>query len=95
MIPFIVGALAIFGILLPNSSGAKDAEFLHNLDQHNITYQSPAWAIWDAHEVCNALYIGHSVDDVVRELLRQTELDPWHAGYFVGVSIATYCPEEG
>jgi hypothetical protein len=71
-----------------------NADFLAALDSHRITYTSPQQAITNAHAVCALLGSGASPAGVVRRVMSKTKMDGYHAGFFVGVSIAAYCPAE-
>ncbi|WP_373234289.1 DUF732 domain-containing protein [Mycobacterium marinum] len=44
------------------------------------------------HQVCNALDSGRQKSDVAGDVAASSSLDGYRAGYFVGVSIAAYCP---
>ena len=71
---------------------AVDSQFLNALQSHNINFGSPNAAILAAHQVCNELDAGRQKADVANEVTGSSNLDGYHAGYFVGVSIAAYCP---
>ncbi|WP_205876693.1 DUF732 domain-containing protein [Mycobacterium camsae] len=71
---------------------AVDSQFLNALQAHNINFGSPNAAILAAHQVCNELDAGRQKADVANEVTSSSNLDGYHAGYFVGVSIAAYCP---
>jgi Protein of unknown function (DUF732) len=45
-----------------------------------------------AHEVCDELDQGKQVTDVANDVMAQSNLDGYHAGFFVGASIAAMCP---
>jgi hypothetical protein len=69
-----------------------DSQFLNALQSHNISFGSPNAAILAAHQVCNELDGGRQKADVANDITGSSNLDGYHAGYFVGVSIAAYCP---
>lgn len=69
-----------------------DNQFLNALQAHGINFGSPQNAIMAAHKVCNELDLGRQKADVANEVTGSSNLDGYHAGYFVGVSIAAYCP---
>ncbi len=69
-----------------------DGQFLNALQSHAINFGSPQAAIAAAHQVCNELDSGRQKADVANEVTGSSNLDGYHAGYFVGVSVAAYCP---
>ena len=71
---------------------AIDSQFLNALQSHAINFGSPQAAIQAAHQVCDELDSGRQKADVANEVTSSSNLDGYHAGYFVGVSIAAYCP---
>lgn len=70
-----------------------DARFLAALDSHGITYASPEVGIAAGHLVCTKLDGGKKPTDVAQDVMNNSTLDGYHAGYFVGASIAAYCPQ--
>jgi hypothetical protein len=42
--------------------------------------------------VCDELDSGRASSDVANDVMQQSSLDGYHAGFFVGVSIAAFCP---
>lgn len=95
-----IGAGLVVGLLglmtaLPAPAAfadAVDSQFLNALQAHNINFGSPNAAILAAHQVCNELDGGRQKADVANDITSSSNLDGYHAGYFVGVSIAAYCP---
>lgn len=71
---------------------AVDSQFLNALQSHGINFGSPQTAIQAAHRVCDELDAGRLKSDVANEVETSSNLDGYHAGYFVGVSVAAYCP---
>ncbi len=71
---------------------AVDSQFLNLLQAHGINFGSPQAAIQAAHQVCDELDAGRQKSDVANEVTGSSNLDGYHAGYFVGVSVAAYCP---
>ncbi len=71
---------------------AVDANFLNALQSKGITFASAQAAIVAAHEVCDELDGGRPSSDVANDVIQQSSLDGYHAGFFVGVSIAAFCP---
>lgn len=70
-----------------------DQPFLNVLRENGINYVSPEWAIGNAHQVCGALDTGMLPEDLAESVMRDSNLDGYHAGFFVGASIAAYCPQ--
>ena len=68
------------------------SNFLGALTSKGITFASRQAAIAAGHEVCDELDQGRQASDVGNDVMTQTNLDGYHAGFFVGVSIAAFCP---
>ena len=68
------------------------SNFLGALTSKGITFASRQAAIAAGHEVCAELDQGKQASDVGNDVMTQTNLDGYHAGFFVGVSIAAFCP---
>lgn len=73
------------------ADGVDDA-FLNAVKSKGINFATPQAAIIAAHQVCNELDLGRQKSDVVNDVTNSSNLDGYRAGYFVGVSIAAYCP---
>ncbi|HTZ12151.1 MAG TPA: DUF732 domain-containing protein [Mycobacterium sp.] len=69
-----------------------DDRFLVALQSQAITYQSPEGAIAAGRLVCSELDHGETPQQVAQDVMNVSNLDPFHAGYFVGASIGAYCP---
>lgn len=91
------GIIAALVLVLNNvgSVGTTDCDqhFLDVLRAHDITFISPEWAVWDAHEVCVNVESGVSAETVAQGVQQQSGMDGWHAGFFTGAAIGLYCPE--
>ena len=76
-----------------------DAKFLAGLTSEGITYSSPQAMIAAGHLACAELDRGETPDQVAqdvmdnKDVLTNSNLDAYHAGFFVGASIAAYCPQ--
>ncbi len=70
-----------------------DDKFIAALQSRDIHYTSPEAAIAAAHLVCDELNNGDSKAKVAQDVIDQTDLDPYHAGYFVGASVGAYCSQ--
>ena len=71
---------------------AVDASFLNALKAKGVTFASGQAAVIAGHQVCDALDGGRASSDVANDVMQQSGLDGYHAGFFVGVSIAAFCP---
>ncbi len=69
-----------------------DASFLNALQSKQIHFASGQAAVVAGHQVCDALDGGRASGDVANDVMQQSGLDGYHAGFFVGVSIAAFCP---
>ena len=89
----VVAVLGLAGLATPTArADAVDDKFLAALKSHGVTVQSPQAAIVAGHEVCDELDLGRHQPDVAAEVMQNSNLDSYKAGYFVGVSIAAFCP---
>lgn len=93
----LVVAAALSGVvgqLTPAAYADVDnsGNFLGALTAKGITYTSGLAAIAAGREVCSELDQGKQASDVANDAMAQTKLDAYHAGYFVGASIAAMCP---
>ena len=87
-------ALLSFAAAAPNAHAeSHDDTFLAALTSKGIKFGSPQSAIIAAHEVCDELGLGKAKSNVANELMQNSNLDGYHAGYFVGTSVAAYCPK--
>jgi len=90
-----LGAIALLGplgVAAPIARGEPiDDRFLAALRSQGITYQSPEAAIAAGHLVCTELDRGETEDQVAQDVMNVSNLDPYHAGYFVGASIGAFC----
>jgi hypothetical protein len=87
-----IGAAALFGGQTASATPADDQGFLSALDRQGIAYLSPQWAISTAGYVCALLDDGANGVDASREISTTNGIPIEKAGYFVGASIAAYCP---
>lgn len=69
-----------------------DSNFLNALKSKGITFASGQAAVIAGHQVCDGLDGGRASSDVANDIMQQSGLDGYHAGFFVGVSIAAFCP---
>jgi hypothetical protein len=71
---------------------ANDDAFLAALTAKGIHFGSPDNAIIAGHEVCDELDNGKTPTQVASTVQANSDLDGYHAGYFVGASIRAFCP---
>jgi len=89
----LVALLSLVGVTAPIAhADAVDGNFINALGSRGITFASTQTAIVAAHEVCDELDSGRASSDVANDVMQQSSLDGYHAGFFVGVSIAAFCP---
>ena len=94
----LVLAVALIGLVAVRSPDracrfAVDSSSFHGArSSRGITFASRQAAIAAGHEVCDELDQGRQASDVGNDVMTQTNLDGYHAGFFVGVSIAAFCP---
>ena len=90
-----VAPLSVVGVAAPTAHAdyaVSGSNFHGALTSKGITFASRQSAIAAGHEVCNELDQGKQASDVGNDVMTQTNLDGYHAGFFVGVSIAAFCP---
>ena len=88
-----IALLDLVAIAAPTAhADAVDGNFVDALNSRGITFASTQAAIVAAHEVCDELDSGRASSDVANDVMQQSSLDGYHAGFFVGVSIAAFCP---
>jgi hypothetical protein len=89
----LVALLSLVGVAAPSAhADAIDDTFLSALKSKGINVASPQTAIIAGHEVCDELDLGRQPSDVANDVTKNSNLDGYHAGFFVGVSIAAFCP---
>jgi Protein of unknown function (DUF732) len=92
----VVALLGLLGVAAPTArADAVDDKFLAALRAKGINVDSPQRAIIAGHEVCDELDLGRQKPDVAAEVMQNSNLDSYKAGYFVGVSVAAFCPRQG
>ncbi|OCB24632.1 hypothetical protein A5674_22330 [Mycobacterium malmoense] len=87
------GLLGVLGTTPAAHATATDDAFLAALTAKGINYESPETAIRSGHLVCAQLDSGIAPQQVANDVMTNSHLDGYHAGYFVGVSIRAYCPK--
>ncbi len=91
----VVALLGPLGAVAPtaHADAATDDAFLAALRSKGISFGSPTSAIVAGHEVCDELGLGRTPVQVAADVTKNSGLDGYHAGYFVGASISAYCPK--
>jgi Protein of unknown function (DUF732) len=89
-----VALLSVVGVAAPTAyaDAAESSYFLGALSSRGITLASGQAAIVAGHEVCDELDQGRRTSDVANDVMTESHLDAYHAGFFVGLSIAAFCP---
>jgi len=90
----------VLAVLLSLGGGATptahaddvDNAFLNAVKAKGINFSTPESAIVAGHEVCDELDLGRQKSDVATTVMSSSSLDGYRAGYFVGASIAAFCP---
>ena len=98
---FATGLVLVAALLGPRGVAAPTAHaddptddaFLAAVRSKGINYTSPTDALIAAHLVCNELNHGETPAQVASDVMNNSSLDAYHAGYFVGASIRAYCPK--
>ena len=85
-----LAALASTGVA---SAGTVDDTFITVITDQGIKPPSTKEAIGVARDVCTVLDKGGDLVDAVSAVSEYTELEMEDSAFFVGASIATYCPE--
>jgi Protein of unknown function (DUF732) len=88
----LVGVEAVAAPAAHADYAVDSGNFVGALSSRGITFTSRQAAIVAGHEVCDELDQGKQASDVANNVMTQTTLDGYHAGFFVGVSIAAFCP---
>jgi len=92
-----LGALvALLGLTVSAAPAARadavDNAFVAAVKLKGIQFGSPQDAIVAGHEVCDELDLGKQKSDIATEVMSNSNLDGYRAGYFIGASVAAYCP---
>ena len=88
-----VALVSLVGLAAPTAhADAVDNNFLAALKAKGINFASSQAAIIAGHEVCDELDLGRQTSDVATDVTKNSNLDGYHAGFFVGASVAAFCP---
>jgi hypothetical protein len=77
----------------PASADQTDDAFVAALAKGGITMSDPDTAIAMAHTVCAGLDATQTASVLAMKLMKDTDLSPKESGYFIGLSVAAYCPQ--
>lgn len=88
-------SLGIAALVSAGMAGATttDDMFVSVLKDEGITPPSTAEAVSLAYDVCGMFDKGDSLYDAVNSVSTTTDLVQEDSAFFVGASVATYCPE--
>ena len=91
----VIAMLGILGVpeAIAHADAAADNTFTAALSSKGINFASPQAAIIAGHEVCDELGLGRTPVQVATDVTKNSNLDGYHAGYFVGLAVRTYCPQ--
>jgi hypothetical protein len=91
----VIAMLGTLGAPIAHADAAADNTFTAELSSKGINFASPQSAIVAGHEVCDELDLGRTQVQVATNVTKNSNLDGYHAGYFVGLAVRTYCPQHG
>jgi hypothetical protein len=78
---------------VPASAEPIDDAFVAALAKNGISMSDRNTAVSMAHSVCAGFDKGEPSTALAMGIVKDTDLSPKQAGYFVGVSVAAYCPQ--
>jgi hypothetical protein len=88
-----LSATALLWAAPPAAADHMDDAFIAALAKNGIAMPDRGNAIASAHSVCAGFDKGEASTALAMGLVRDTDLSPKQAGYFIGVSVAAYCPQ--
>ncbi|OBG56992.1 MULTISPECIES: DUF732 domain-containing protein [unclassified Mycobacterium] len=77
----------------PASADQIDDSFLAEIQRNGIVFTDRGAAITAGHNMCAGLDKGKSPTSLVLNVVRATDLSAHEAGYLLGASVASYCPQ--
>ena len=77
----------------PASADPIDDAFVGALAKNGIAMSDRNTAVSMAHSVCAGFDKGEASTALAMRIVWDTDLSPKQAGYFIGVSVAAYCPQ--
>ena len=86
-------SLAALLFAAPAAADQTDDAFVGALEERGIVFPSDDAAVAMARTVCDKLDAGQTPAGLTLSLARNTVLSARDAGYFIGASVAFYCPQ--
>jgi hypothetical protein len=77
----------------PASADQLDDAFVAALAKGGIPMPDPNTSIAMAHTVCAGFDANQSTSVLAVRLMKDANLSPKQSGYFIGLSVAAYCPQ--
>jgi Protein of unknown function (DUF732) len=77
----------------PASADQIDDAFVGALAKNGIAMSDHNTAVSMGHSVCAGFDKGEASTALAMRIVKDTDLSPKQAGYFVGLSVAAYCPQ--
>ncbi len=89
-----IAPLSVIGVAAPTAHADYAVENTISTapSSRGITFASRQAATAAGREVCDELDQGMQASDVANNVMTQSGLDGYHAGFFIGASIAAFCP---
>lgn len=87
--------LAALGTAATATATASDAIFIDVISEHGIGFSTPEAAVDAGHVVCELVDYGAAPLEAAEVVSQESGLSSGNAAFFVGASIATFCPEYG
>ncbi|OBG45414.1 hypothetical protein A5672_08795 [Mycobacterium alsense] len=88
----VLSAVAVLSAAPAVADPADDA-FLSSLADYGIVINDPDTAIAMGHTVCAGLDNNQRSSLLAMKVMKDTNLTAKQAGFFVGLSVASYCPQ--
>ncbi|OBI82943.1 DUF732 domain-containing protein [Mycobacterium sp. 1245805.9] len=88
----VLAAAALLGAA-PAAAEPIDDAFVAALARNGISMSDRGTAVSMGHSVCAGFDKGEASTAVAMGIVKDTPLSPKQAGYFVGLSVAAYCPQ--
>lgn len=85
------GAALLFAA--PASADQNDDSFIAEIQRDGIVFTDRGSAIAAGHNMCAGLDKGKSPSSLVLNVARSSYLSAHQAGYLLGASVASYCPQ--
>jgi len=77
----------------PAAADSMDDAFVGALAKNGIAFPDRGNEIAMGHSVCAGFDRGEASTALAMRLVKDADLSPKQAGYFVGVSVSAYCPQ--